>query len=472
VEGPDGVILGAEIGTTDRGSLWRASRDSENDRIIRIVDPRFCDERFRRALKHLRERHPPRTLEIVGEGWLGAHYYIEYAVDGRWSTLGELLAERPQWTDRLLLLMKACDALALWKHSPLLPAGLSAHNIVMVIDDGGDPAPWFVPCPAVNLSAPSDLIGIDPMVLAAIAPETVRGVQLDQRAQDRYALGTLAAQAIGCRVSRLALDDEGLVEAQARGALLVATTARSDIKPFLYGTPQIEHLLSVIRRHRHTSPAARPVNAEDLRSALAAGADLIGLARTLRSTDPSGAVEVLSWSNTDNRGYHLSCLRLAAEICAEHGDRLGTLRYLDQAIGFAPNQRDLRRWRCDELSSLAGEEGWSPDRDEDLLDDVRVLKRLDLSKDPMWYLRAADVYRRRGDHEREAQELYEAVQRDGGDLDSLKLYVSCWIKLGDRTSASAVRQVARQRIKTKVLAGLLSERAGEKWNQEFDELLG
>ena len=222
MEGPEGIHLAAAIGPTNCGSLWRASRDSEHDRIVRIVDPRFCDERFKRALENLRQRQYPRMLRIASEGWSGAHYYIEYEVSPPWQTLEERLAECDGWWDRLLLLGPVCDAIALWQRSPVHPLGLNLRNIVLA-DEGGQQLPWLVPCPAIVISSPCDLFGLDSTVIAALAPETIRGVLLNARAQDAYALGTLAAQATGCPVSRSARDDESRVETQARGALLVST---------------------------------------------------------------------------------------------------------------------------------------------------------------------------------------------------------------------------------------------------------
>jgi len=104
-----------------------------------------------------------------------------------------------------------------------------------------------------------DLFGIDAPILAAVAPEIVRGVALDRRAPDSYALATLAAQAAGCAEDAgSAEDDDGRVTAQARGTLLRADEPRSAVQESLHRAPEVRQLFQAIRRYRHPTGPGRP----------------------------------------------------------------------------------------------------------------------------------------------------------------------------------------------------------------------
>src|SRR2546426_734568 len=108
MDGLPGVQLAAAIGATDRGTLWRASGDRKHDRIVRVIEPRFRDGRFRQALSTLRQRGHDRMLGVAGEGWSDGRYYIEYAVHGAWRSLAEWLSEPVDWWERLAVLGDVC----------------------------------------------------------------------------------------------------------------------------------------------------------------------------------------------------------------------------------------------------------------------------------------------------------------------------------------------------------------------------
>ncbi|ANZ41015.1 hypothetical protein BBK82_38585 [Lentzea guizhouensis] len=264
MQGPHGVQLQDMLGVTDRGSLWRA-----HDTVLRVVEPRFCDEAFREALTRLRHRRYPRLLEITGEGWTDGHFYVSYAVTPPWQTLEERLAGPLDWPERVALAADVCRAVELWQASPVHPLGLSLRSIVLM-RHAGRWLPWLVPCPPIARPTPRDLFGLDATALAPLAPELIRGTATV--ALDGYALGTLVAQVLGPATGTY--DDEGRVEAQARGVLLSATGTRVPV--FLHHTPQFQAVVRTIERYRHPHPQARPDDAGDLLAALEAVVDLPG----------------------------------------------------------------------------------------------------------------------------------------------------------------------------------------------------
>jgi hypothetical protein len=471
VEGPAGITLAAEIGPTDRGVLWRAARDRDGDRIVRFVDPRFCDERFRLALKNLREHPCAAALEIVGEGWSGAHYFVEYAVTPGWRTIEELfIATGNRWYERLPTLVRVCDALATWQRSRMLPLGLSVRSVGVA----GDGAPTLVPCPPVVRSSARDLFELDAPVLAATAPETVRGVQLNPYAEDSYALGILVAQALGCSTSRTVIDAESRVEAQARGALLRVAADRSTVDPFLWHAPPLQQLMRTVARYSHSVPDARPPDAGAMRAALDPVADPVELATALRATDRNGALEVLTRSFVHSAAYAIRCREEAAAICREDGDWAAAVTYLDGAIAIAPNQLSLRERRCEALWQLFEA---APDSDfepaDRLLDDVTFLTRLAERGDVAnLRARAAAVHRSRGDHHSEAAELYAASKLAPESVFLLVSYLRCLLDLDDRNAATRVAETTRRRIAGLVKSGRMTEGTGDRWNARIDELLG
>lgn len=458
--GPGGATLTEVIGPTDRGVLWRAERHRAGDRIVRLVNPRFCDDRFRDALRRLRERPHRQALPIVAEGWADTDYAIEYTVDSPMWTLAELLARCPRWTDRLRLLGRLCDALAEWQRDPQLHSGVGRHNLVFAADGTN---PHLLPCPSFTLSAPDDLFGLDAEILAAIAPETVRGVPLHRPAQDRYALGTLAAQAIGGRPSRLATDDAERVEAQARGALLAGADA---IDPFLRGTPQLTRLIDTIGRYRHPIPDARPTGVGQLRGAIEEATDLLALARDLHSTDPDGALEVLTWVDETDPGRLVEAQRLAAAICTRRGEYAAAVGQLDRAVRIRPDLLDLRRGRAEALLHLC-----PSDRCTDLIADLEFLGRRDPEPDVGWLRRIADEWRHLNERHAEAEVLYRAINVDATDFELMYRYGECLCVIGTKANVQDLVQLASRRIDSATAAGRLSEEGRLLWHSRFDALL-
>jgi hypothetical protein len=473
MEAPDGVTLTAPIGPSDRGELWRAQRRPGEHRVVRFVDPRFCDGRFQAAVRQLRTRHQPGRLEIVGESWVGARYAIEYAVDAPFATLGELYQDRPKWMERLRLLALLCDGIAQWQRDPALPLSVGLHNVV-VLDGTAGRELRLVPCPPISLEGPHHLFGMDPSALSTVAPEVVRGVPVHERAQDRYALGTLTAHAVGWSPSRLIRTDADRVQAQARGALLVTTDAHLAVESALRDTPRVRHLLATIRLYRHPVADARPAGTGDLRSAIGAVTDLVGLATELRPTDPDAAIEVLGWADEQDRGERLRCRRLAARFSRERGDLTAALAYLDEAVGLAPDLLELRRERAEVLWTLvmvvpAGPE---PDRAVDLAADLRFAAERDTSDDRQLWLRLAEALLRAGELYAGMEALYDAVRLDESDLAALQLYAQCLAAAQRMDAVADVVQRAQHRLPGLVAAGRLREEESAVWQARFRSLLG
>jgi tetratricopeptide (TPR) repeat protein len=476
MEGPDGIQLEyPAVGPTMRGILWAGTRRSRGDRIVRIVEPRLCDRGFKQALANLRSKQYPRMLPIVGEGWFGVHYYVEYAVDSPWKTLDQYFGDLKHWRYRLEVITQLENVLDQWSPSPVHPLGLNGRNIV-VLNDGGRWFPWLLPCPPVRYSSPCDLFGPDSPI-STVAPEGIRGVPFSDRATDVYALGCLAAKALGCRESPEATSDEIRVEAQARGALLMFEMSSTDVEPFIRDTEALKALNRLILRCTHTSPEARPPAHSDGRDSFTgvfAETDPVNMALGLvRQGGFHKALDILEWGfavvGETPRGR-----LLAADICMQLEDLPGALRHLDRAVLLTPYDRDLRARRCDLrwllYSSLPALSEESDAEGDLLLSDLEFLKAMsvDGSHRNLLYKRAAFVYRRRKNWKMAADELYEAAQLAPSDLEALLLYAESLAALADRGGAASVVELANGRIGNMLAAQLLEEAEAREWREKFE----
>jgi tetratricopeptide (TPR) repeat protein len=452
-------------GHTARGTLWR-----EDDRVVRVIDPRLCDEVFRGELARLRSGRHPRTLDVVRDGPAEDGYRIEYALPGRCRSLDEELAARTRWPGRLELLIALCDSVDIWHTSRMSSIGLDPHSVVFT-GDGGDPVAWLAPCPPVRLGTPRDLFGVDEGSLAVVAPEVVRGLSPLGPPEDAYALGTLAARALGCGVGPWAGPD-GRVEAQARGALIDTDPQRSLAEPFLRRLGRIETLFATIRRYRDPVPDARPAGTRDLRRAITAALDVAGLAQDLRRSDPAAALTVLGWDEARSPDERISRHRLAAEIAAEAGDPETALDHLDRAVELIPAHVQVREERGEQLWR------WWCDRAEDrdrigprLLEDLAFLQpRGHRAGAALWW-REAVVHRHAKKPRAALRALFEAEKRDAADLMILLESARCWRELDKAESdenVRAIRALARRRIPTLVAAGNLPEKEVKGWLDAFD----
>jgi hypothetical protein len=453
--------VSTDLGRTGRGLLSR-----EGDRLVRVLDPRLCDERFRTAQAELRGRQPPGTLPIVADGPARDGYRIEYAAPAGFRTLGEAYAAAGHWHRRLLLAARVCEALAGWHHGRLATLGLDPHSVVLT-GDGDSEETWLAPCPPVRVPTPRDLFGLDPESLAALAPEVVRGLAPHQRAEDAYALGTLAALALGCRPAATRDGDAGRVERQARDALLDVSAARSAVEPALRPAERLTALVRTVRLYRNRAPDARPPDAADLRRALLAAADLIGLAEDLwAGGDPVAALAALAPT-----GWPMSANWLAGRIHAATGDGPAAFAHYAEAVRQSPTQFRLRRERLDDLGRRWGADPEAPPEWADaLLADIAYLQRFSGSADgPDLSLLEAEIYRRTGDDQRRMEALHAAAERAPGSLDILFRYASALRERGAHAEAAQAKALALRRIATMMRIPGAREEA-QKWRARFDEL--
>lgn len=499
MEGPDGIQLEYPVGSTLRGTLWAGTRRNRSDRIVRIVEPRLCDKGFRQGLANLSQAHYPRMLPIVSHGWFGVHYYIEYEAGSAWQTLDKHFSDLNHWRRRMEVISQLCEVLDRWSGSPLHPLGLNGRNIV-VMNDGGRWFPWLLPCPPVKYSSPCDLFGTDSPI-STVAPEVIRGVPFSDRAADVYALGCLAAKALGCRESPEATTDEARVEAQARGALIRFEMRSTEVEAFLRELEPLQRLDGLIHRCTHTSPVARPSGSADVRDSFTgafAETDPVNLALGAIAAAPAPpvgfdgdrayaggpngtpavnarfkeALKILDWGFA-KVGESIRGRLLAADLCERLGDLRGTLGHLDGAVALAPAEGALRQRRCDlrwvlysSLPPLVTDH--DPEGDL-LLEDLNFLKPqlIDGVERNKPYMRAAAVYRRRKNWNMASQELYRAAEIEPSDLEALLLYSQSLIALGDREGAAKTIELANRRIGNMVTAQLLGEAEAQEWNDRF-----
>jgi tetratricopeptide (TPR) repeat protein len=455
------VAAGTPIGRTGRGRLLR-----DHGHLDRVIDPRLCDERFRTELADLRGRRQPQCLPVVADGPAADGYRIRYEAPGEYRTLGEEFAAQAHWTGRLAVVALICETVAGWHHGQ--PATLALDPYSVLLTGSGDRRRvWLAPCPPVRLSSPLDLAAADDPALACIAPETVRGLASIERAEDMYALGTLAALALGAGFRRC--DEAGdRVEAQARGALLPPDRATGGFEPYLAGLPPVRDLVTAVEVYRATDPTGRPADAYRLGRAAAAVADTLGLAQQLRATDPGAVLEMLTWeSGADRIGRHT----LAAEICAERGDHETALMHYEEALRPEDTRPGLRRRRCDLLWTVwRAEAEPAAHRTATLLADLAYLQGHDPRGGPELWLREAEVHERAGDDRKAAAALYRADRRNTADLRIALRYAACCRRLGDDERVVATRATASGRITNLVRMGDLTEEEGRRWRHRFDEV--
>lgn len=492
----NGIRLDHILGATERGTLWRGTRQRSGDRIVRLIDSRFCNFRFRNALSGLRASPQPRMLPIASDGFAGRQFYLEYVADGRWNTL-ESHFEMKHWRDRLRSLQQLCEAFAQWRKGTIRPLGLNVCSVIMV-KDANVWFPWLLPCPPFEYSSPYDLLNIGEPVLSSLAPEIVRGVEGDTRVQDSYALGSLALRALGITESRPGVTMEELLEERACGARTglesnpAGVLQNSAVEPFLHSLGEMERLLLVVRHYLQAAPEARPLGASELGDACAHAlktTDPINLATDLVQRGNSReALKMLAWGR-EKFGEDLQSLQLTVEICKKIEDFAGAVQHLNRTIGLIDQvgsgaiedfqlRLDLCLQRCDlcwllykDLPPL--KEGEADPHGDTLLTDLTWLKASGYEPDERneHLRRAATIYRRRGDLTSAGQKLYEAAELEPSDLTTLFLYGDCLKDLGEQEAVAQLLQEARRRIERMTLAEFINSSESQLWLEKFDMLL-
>lgn len=470
-ESGEGAGPGTRVAVTDRGSLWRAA----DGLIVRLIDPRFCDTRFQQALAQLREVQRPSMAPVSGEGWQGVHFSIEYRVDTEWETLDEHLA-RLHWRARLGVIRQICDVLPAWSNSPVHPLGINGRSIIMQ-RMAGRWFPWLLPCPPVEYASPLDLAGCERPVLATLAPEIVRGAEVNYAAADSYALGSLVLQAMAPRAGGGA--DEPALEMQARNLLAAATPESSEIEPQLRGVDAVRQVFRTASRYAQTAVLARPADAADLRTACndaIAATDPVALARRQAAgRELREALRTLEWGFATS-GESADGRLLAADICEQMEEFDSAAAHIEKALalGPAPISALLRlgdlHWRAYRvLPPLT--QGEADEAGDALLRDLEIAKSVGgqpRAAEP--YLRAAAVYRRRGDTAGEAQELYAAAEAAPADMEALHRYGDCLRRLGSE-DVPAVVDEAMRRIERMAACEMMPDKEAETWRELFRSLL-
>jgi tetratricopeptide (TPR) repeat protein len=468
-----GIELADQIAVTDRGTLYRVAGDPAS--IVRLIDPRYCDGQFRQALEQLRSTQHPSMVPVAAEGWLGSSFYLQYHLNSPWQTL-EAYFQGCHWRLRLGVLHRVCAVVPQWAGSPIHPLGLNMVNIVMM-DMAEVWFPWLLPCPALRYSSPDELLELDPAVLVAISPEMVRGLQPDYRTADVYAAGALFRLAL--EAPHLSGSPQERVEAQARNAAFADDPEVSVLEPFLHGLDAVSRLVETMRRYTHTSVLARPPSVSELMKACDAAfaaTDPLTLARLREAANDSReALRILDWgfaSFGDILDGHL----LAAGICEKVEDLPGAAAHLDAAIHLAPDRMDLRLRRGELRWLMCLKRGpcspGTPDPDGDkLLADLELLKMISGRDVTEPYLRAAAVYRMRGDLGSAAKELYEAVEREQSDMHALLMYAECLREMGCREECTGVVAQARYRLERMTTSQMMTQAEADLWRQKFESLL-
>ena len=472
------VELAGRIAVTGRGALYRVARDA--GAVVRVIDPRYCDGRFHEGLDRLRRAAHPSTATIVAEGWIGQDFFLQYRLDGRWETLAEHF-QHQHWRARAAVVARLCDVAGEWAGSGIHPIGLNGSNIVMLEMAAGVWFPWLLPCPPLEYASPCEWFDVAPGALAAVAPEIVRGLPVDYRAVEMYALGAILWQALGAAEAQGTPED--LVEFQARNSGFGTAPLAADIESFLRDLDAVRSLVQIARRCTHSSVLARPASLNDVKAACegaVAATEPIVLARLkVAAADSREALRILDWGFS-TFGEDLDGRVLAADICEKIEEYARAAAHLTAAIALAARRFDLQinlrirrgevRWRL--YRKLPPLEPGVPDPEGDaLLADLKFWKEICDSKDIQPYERAARVYLRRGDLYSAAEELCEASEREQSDMAVLYRYAKCLSDLGGRKECGEAVATAHYRLDRMVLSDMMDKEGADRWRGKFNSLL-
>lgn len=445
---PD-IRLWQQLIGTDRGALWLADRGSDRRCLVRLLDRRFADRSFRRSLEDLSaeiaRRPPPRMLPIVDHDFYGDHYYVEYRLDWpRTKSVAEYFAQS-HWLKRLHFVRDIAMIYDDWRRQVSPPVGLHSGRVVACYLNGQWMA-HLAACPQIPLASPYEFTPANSEVLAAIAPERLRGVAVSGVMEDVYAAGVLVLQALGIPCFTASSNKESQIESNARGALPSWDVDRSEVERTLWQISRVKECLAelsqVIRRCVAFSPDARAPGLQELLAALGhilAMEDAAAFAKTLDDCmQPAEALQFLEWAVTKQPvafGEEHRIRLLAADLCNRLGKPTQELHHLERLLQIVPGRYDMehRRMelRCDNYLKKTShiDAGADPEADWLLAELERLrppepshLESEDRHKLKEDRMRAAMICGRRGDLYRRAQELWAITDLDWADIEALFLY--------------------------------------------------
>jgi hypothetical protein len=497
--------------------LWLAEREGSGLCLIRLLDFRLADLEFRRAVDDLSADiarfRPPRVLPIVHHEWMGDHYYIEYGLNLRTQSVPEYFAQT-HWLQRLRFVKEVTTVYRLWREHLPAPLGLHGGRIV-ACRAGNQWLAHLAPCPQIKLASPYDLSQANSDVLAAVAPERLRGVAASGTMEDVYATGALVLQALGMRPPAGA-DAPARLEAQARGSFAEWDFEHSDIEKTLWQIPLVkERLLALSRMVLHCaafSPAERPPGLlqasarQGDRTGLEALDHVLGFANVVSLSAeldglgrPADALLFAEWALACKAARPEEQPRIremAADLCARVRLPARELHHVELLLKVFPWKRDLVRRRMQlrydaylQKKASGEEDALDPEGDwllaelegmcagphEHLEQEERAWMKEDR-------LRAAMIYGRRGQVYERARQLWEATRLEFADIESLFLYGLSLRDLESRferdgssreelaaTMSRLVREV-EYRFQRLTEAGAVAQKDVKEWTERFQSL--
>jgi hypothetical protein len=495
------VQLERQLILTDVGALWLAQRGPSSKCLILLADRGIASQEFRAALDRLKGEvdriRPPRVLQIAMHEWLGDHYYVEYSLDGDVRTLPEYFADtNVHWMRRLKLVQDIADLYERWKECMAPPLELHAGRVV-VCNVAGRWLSHYAPCPKIALESPYDLAGADVSVLAAVAPEKLRGKAEPGLLEDVYAMGVLTLLALGHAPS-LVGSEGAKIEAQARSPLsgcnpeeLAIESALKEIEPV---RERVSILESTACRCVDFSPGARPKGLSELKDALSGILAIESAGNFVEENlgdSPADALRLLQWAfslGQDNPELRLR----AADLCRDLRMSDLELLHLNRLLGMTPGDYILSRrrmaLRCAKYLVQAAPIDINSDPEGDWLlaeiDRLRPQSGATMGNEEKAAvkedrLRSAMIHGRRGDSFMQARELYEITALDFQDVDALYLYGLSLKEMASQNSMtdehrsriaeSIERLVKEARFRTGRLgeAGILETEEVRAWEERF-----
>lgn len=493
--------LEQRLGCTDRGELWLARRQNAAPCLVRILDYRIADSEFRSAvaalMAELAAKRLPRVLPILDHGRAGDHYFIQYQLETPVRTLARHFVGT-HWLARLHFVH---DLLVLgrgWSEHLPQPIGFHGGRVV-ACQLGGQWLAHLAPCPTTLLRSPKDLIDADPGVLAAIAPERLRGVPEGGVFEDAFSAGILVLEALGQKPAP-DLSPESRLEAQARAVLVKPGFPTTDVEAELWRIPpaadRLTRLEKVVERCIAFSAVARPVDLHELESACAVALELENAQTVAEGLErqgwPDEALRILEWSfahQPENR----DALRAAIDLCRKLDRPSGELRHVERLLRCDPRDRRLARRRLELRydAYVARTEPVSPRNDPEgdwLLEELRRLRPSDewqlegeeRQTAKQDWLRSAMINWRRGDLHRRAADLFEITKLEPNEPGALYLYGLSLRDLAADAKGEEVRQISRSvdqlltvvqhRLEQLQKAELIEEDEKDTWAKLFQSL--